>query len=70
MNGGAYGSCTNGSIVARSISVEGNNYTSQLNVTVTLDTAGITILCYYSRIDPAEESYDYLEVVIPTTGLS
>ena len=29
------GSCNNGTAVARSISVEGNNYTSQLTVTVT-----------------------------------
>ena len=42
---GAYGTCNNGAIVARSLSVEGNNYTSYLNVTVTPDTAGKTIEC-------------------------
>ena len=42
---GTSGSCNNGDIVARSLSVEGNNYTSQLNVTVTPDIAGMTIWC-------------------------
>ena len=42
---GTYGVCNNGTIVARSLSVEGNNYTSQLNVTITSDTAGSTIEC-------------------------
>ena len=42
-------SCNNGSIVARSLSVEGNNYTSQLNVTVTPDIAGKTIQCAHSN---------------------
>ena len=37
------------SIVAKSLSVEGNNYTSQLNVTVTPDTAGKTIECIYDN---------------------
>ena len=41
--------CNNGAIVARLISVEGNNYTSQLNVTVTPDTAGKTIMCLYDN---------------------
>ena len=40
---GDYGSCTNGAIVGRSLSAEGNYFTSQLNVTVTSDTAGKTI---------------------------
>jgi hypothetical protein len=42
---GIYAMCNNGAIVGRSLSVEGNNYTSQLNVTVTPDTAGKTIEC-------------------------
>ena len=42
---GTYGTCNNGAIAARSLSAEGNNYTSQLNVTVTPDTAGKTIEC-------------------------
>ena len=37
--------CDNGAIVTKMLSVEGNSYTSQLNVTVTPDTAGKTIAC-------------------------
>ena len=64
---GDYGSCNNGDIVARSLSVEGNNYTSQLNVTVTYDTAGKTIMCLYS--DGYNDTLQ-LSLVIPPTGLS
>ena len=42
---GAFGVCNNGAIVAKSLSVEANNYTSQFNVTVTTDIAGKTIEC-------------------------
>ena len=38
-------SCNNGSIVGRSLAVEGNNYTSQLKVRVNPDIAGKTIMC-------------------------
>ena len=38
-------SCNNRTIVGQILSVEDNNYTSQLNVTVTPDTAGKTITC-------------------------
>jgi hypothetical protein len=44
---GDYSSCNNGAIVGQSLSAEGNNYTSQLNVTVTPDTAGGTVECLY-----------------------
>ena len=37
--------CNNGSIVARGLSVEDSNCTSQLNVTVTPGIAGKTITC-------------------------
>ena len=37
--------CNNGAIVAKLLSNEGNNYTSQLNVTVTPDTAGKEVVC-------------------------
>ena len=37
--------CNNGAIVARGLSVVGNNYTSQLNVTVTPGISGKTIKC-------------------------
>ena len=62
----AYGSCNDGSIVARGISIEGNHYTSQLNVTVTPDIAGTTIVCYNLN----GVAYGIvLSFVIPTTGL-
>ena len=48
--GGSTGTCNNGQIVAESISVQENNYNSQLNVTVTLDTAGKTIICAYDAL--------------------
>ena len=44
---GTSGSCNNGAIVVRSLFVEGNNYTSQLNVTLTPDIAGKTIICVH-----------------------
>lgn len=42
---GAFGVCNNGAIVAQGIGVEDRNYTSQLNVTVTSNMAGGTIMC-------------------------
>ena len=42
---GTFGVCNDGDIVARSLSVENNNYTSQLNVNVTSKIAGKTIEC-------------------------
>ena len=67
-DGGAYGSCNNGSIVARGVSVEGNSYTSQLNVTVMSDKAGMTAGCYYYN---GSNSFVELSLlVISTTGLS
>ena len=39
--------CNDGAIVARSLRVEGNNYTSQLNVTVTSEMKGRTIECAF-----------------------
>ena len=44
---GTYRTCNNGAIVARGLSVEGNSYTSQFNVTITPDTAGKTIECVH-----------------------
>ena len=55
--------------MARTLSVEGNNYTSQLNVTVTLDTAGKTIECVHD--DARGNEYYLFTSKIPTvTGLS
>ena len=61
------GECNNGAIVARSLPVEGNNYTSQLNVTLTSDTAGKTVVCLY---DNGISITTQLSTVIPTIGLS
>ena len=48
--GGPIGSCNNEAIVGRSLGVQGNNYTSQLNVTITPETAGKTIVCAYDPL--------------------
>ena len=67
LNEGAFGTCNDGSVVARSLSVDNNFYFSQLNVTVTPDTAGRRIEC----LDVVIISIDQSFVVIPTTtGLS
>jgi hypothetical protein len=58
--------CSNGATVARRLSVEGNNYTSQLNVTVTPDTAGQTVECLY---DDGLTATLVFTSVIPKTGL-
>ena len=54
---GHFGLCNNGSMVARSLGAESNNYTSQLNVTLTPDIAGETIMCAYHAFttDPAND---------------
>ena len=67
--GSVSGSCNNGDIVARSLSAEGNNYTSQLNVTITPETAGKTIECFGSGFSVTLNNI--FSSVIPTiTGLS
>ena len=43
-------SCNNGAIVARILSVEGNNYISQLNITVTPHTAGKKVVCLHYNL--------------------
>ena len=65
---GDYGSCNNGDIVGQSLSVEGNNYTSQLNVTVISDTAGRTIECLHDAYDGLTATLIFT-LVIPTTDL-
>ena len=47
LTGGSTDTCYNGDIAGQSLGVQGNNYTSQLNVTITPDTAGKTITCAY-----------------------
>ena len=41
--------CNNGTIMAQSLSVQDNLYTSQLSVTVTYDVAGKMIMCIYTN---------------------
>ena len=53
--------------MARSVSVDGNNYTSQLNVTVTSDTIGKTIECSH---ESGTNIYTYFSSTISITGLS
>ena len=61
--------CNNGAIVARILSAEGNSYTSQLNVTVTPDTAGKTIECV--NYDERGTEYHRFTSTIPiVAGLS
>lgn len=47
---GAVGVCNNGVIVARSLRVEDGYYTSQLNVSVTADIAGKTVVCLHDNV--------------------
>ena len=60
---GTSGTCNNGAIVARILSVEGNNYTSQLSITVTPDTAGKTIECVHDNWTHAILTYTS---IVPT----
>lgn len=53
-------------IVGKSLSVDGNNYTSQLSVTITSDTAGKTAMCLS---DNGTIEILISTFVIPTTGL-
>ena len=58
--------CNNGAIVGRSLSVEDNNYTSQLNIIVTPDIAGKTIECGQ---DDESGFIIYHSSVLPSSGL-
>ena len=49
---GAFGDCTNGTIVGRSLRVEGNCYISQLSVTVSLNLNDATVQCVYDTGSP------------------
>ena len=62
----AAGECNDGAIVAMGISVEGNRYTSQLNVTVTPDIVGKTIVYEHDNLSNITIR---LSIMIPTTGL-
>ena len=54
---GDFGLCNNGTIVARNLGVQGNNFTSQFNIILTPDIAGKTIMCAYHAFttDPADD---------------
>ena len=54
---GTAGTCNNGDIEGQSLGVQGNHYTSQLNVTVTPDIVGKTITCVYDALT-ADHSND------------
>ena len=45
LEGGTSEECNNGDIVGESLRVEGNSYTSRLNVTLTSDMIGRSIAC-------------------------
>ena len=66
---GTFGVCNNGAIMARSLFVEGNNYTSQLTVTITSDIAGKDIVCANDTSD--SNIISQFSTVIPTyqTGI-
>ena len=64
---GTFATCNNGAIAARSLSIERNNYTSQLNVTINSETAGKTIKCVYDNGVTSTLLYSF---ILPTSGLS
>ena len=49
--GGSYSTqiCNNGNVVGRIVSAENSQYTSQLNVTLTSDIVGKSIVCAYDN---------------------
>ena len=61
---GTFGEC-NDEILAKTLSVDDNNYTSQLNVTITPDIAGKTIEC---GPDENVTSVQF-SILTPTTGI-
>ena len=62
--GGPTETCNNGAIVGQILGVQGNNYTSQLNVTITPETAGKTITCSYDALD-GQNTMNKFSVIIP-----
>ena len=61
---GATGECNDGDIVARSLGVEDNHYTSQLRVTVSTAITGKTITCVYDT--SSGNSLPQFNITIPT----
>ena len=68
-NGGTVHVCNDGAVVARIVSAEGNNYTSQLSVVVTPEIVGNSIECRHDNGTSLSTTI-YLSSTIPTTGLS
>jgi hypothetical protein len=68
--GGPTGTCNNGAIVGQSLGVQGNNYTSQLNVTITPETAGNTITCAYDDLIRQGSQTQVITIKIPGNHLS
>ena len=62
--GGSTGTCNNGAIVGQILGVQGNNYTSQVNVTITPETAGKTIMCSYDALD-GQNTMNKFSAIIP-----
>ena len=69
--GGLSGTCNNGAIVGQSlgVNVQGNNYTSQLTVTVTPETAGKTITCAYDALTGQDNTTIKFSTIIPGNHL-
>lgn len=65
--GGTFGVCSDGALVARSLSVEDSTYTSQLNVTISPEIAGKTImtLCVHDNLSNIIIRVSY---ITPSTG--
>ena len=61
--GGPTGTCNNGAIVGQSLGVQGNNYTSQLNVTITPKTAGRTITCAYDALTGQDTMITFSKII-------
>ena len=57
---GTIRSCNNGATVAQSVYVRNNLYTSQLNVTVTHDVMGRTIMCGYDAMGDLNSTNELL----------
>ena len=66
MSNGTFGVCNNGNIVGQSVEIKGSNYTSQLNVIVTLDIIGKTIMCIN---EAASETVQFSVTIMNTTGI-
>ena len=68
---GSIGTCNDGDIVGRGLQVEGNNYTSQLYVTITPDTAGKIIVCAYDALttDSTNDIIQFSTIVPGTHSL-